>query len=84
MIEETNEGEHVGKRLTRAEIDSFHEHGFLAGIDVFDEEECDAFRTRVEADASLVPNFGGPGTFRISSMHLSDGDESGCWRTVHA
>ena len=55
MIEETNEGAHVGKRLTRAEIDSFHDHGFLAGIDVFDEEECDAFGTRVEAFEDARP-----------------------------
>ena len=39
----------MGKRLTRTEIDSFHEHGFLPGIDVFGEDECDAFRSRVEA-----------------------------------
>ena len=25
----------MGKRLTQAEIDCFHEHGFLPGIDVF-------------------------------------------------
>ena len=39
----------MGKRLTRVEIDSFHEQGFLPGIDVFGEEECDAFRSRAEA-----------------------------------
>ena len=39
----------MGKRLTRVEIDSFREHGFLPGIDVFGEAECDAFRSRVEA-----------------------------------
>ena len=39
----------MGKRLTRVEIDSFREHGFLPGIDVFDEAECDAFRSEVEA-----------------------------------
>ena len=39
----------MGKRLTRAEIDSFHEHGFLPGTDLFGEDECDAFRSRVEA-----------------------------------
>ena len=39
----------MGKRLTRTEIDSFHEHGFLPGIDVFSEAECDAFRCRIEA-----------------------------------
>ena len=50
-----NEGEHVGKRLTRDEIDSFHEHGFLPGIDVFGEVECDAFRTRVEAFEQARP-----------------------------
>ena len=43
-----HEDEHVGKRLTGAEIDAFHEHGFLPGIDVFCEAECDAFRSRVE------------------------------------
>ena len=39
----------MGKRLTRVEIDSFREHGFLPGIDVFSEAECDAFRSRVDA-----------------------------------
>ena len=39
----------MGKRLTRVEIDSFREQGFLPGIDVFGEAECDAFRSRVEA-----------------------------------
>lgn len=39
----------MGKRLTRAVVDSFREHGFLPGIDVFGAEECDAFRSRVEA-----------------------------------
>ena len=38
----------VGKRLNQVEIDSFHEHGFLPGIDMFGEAECDAFRSRVE------------------------------------
>ena len=38
----------MGKRLTRAEVGAFHEHGFLPGIDVFDEAECDAFRSRME------------------------------------
>ncbi|MDD9984045.1 MAG: phytanoyl-CoA dioxygenase family protein, partial [Gammaproteobacteria bacterium] len=45
----------MGKRLTRAEIDSFHEHGFLPGLDVFGEEECDAFRSRVEAFEQARP-----------------------------
>jgi len=45
----------MGKRLTRAEIDSFREHGFLPGIDVFGEEECDAFRFRVEAFEQARP-----------------------------
>ena len=39
----------MGKRLTRVEIDSFREQGFLPGIDMFGEAECDAFRSRVEA-----------------------------------
>ena len=39
----------MGRRLTRTEIDSFREHGFLPGIDVFGEEECDGFRSAVEA-----------------------------------
>ena len=39
----------MGRRLTQAQVDSFHEHGFLPGIDVFGEDECDAFRSRVEA-----------------------------------
>ena len=39
----------MGKRLTRVEIDSFREQGFLPGIDVFGEVECDAFRSRMEA-----------------------------------
>ena len=39
----------MGKRLTRTEIDSFRGHGFLPGIDVFGEDECDAFRFRVKA-----------------------------------
>ena len=39
----------MGKRLTRVEIDSFREQGFLPGIDVFGEAECDEFRARVEA-----------------------------------
>ena len=38
----------MGKKLTRTEIESFHVHGFLPGIDVFGEAECDAFRSRVE------------------------------------
>ena len=38
----------MGKRLTQAQVDSFHEHGFLPGIDMFGEDECDAFRSRVE------------------------------------
>ena len=46
----------MGKRLTRAEIDSFHEHGFLPGIDVFGEDECDAFRSRVEAFEQARPD----------------------------
>ena len=45
----------MGKRLTRAEIDAFHEHGFLPGIDVFDEARCDAFRSRVEAFEETRP-----------------------------
>lgn len=45
----------MGKRLTRAEIDAFHEHGFLSGIDVFGESECDAFRSRVEAFEQARP-----------------------------
>ena len=45
----------MGKRLTRVEIDSFHEHGFLPGIDVFGEDECDAFRIRVEAFEQTRP-----------------------------
>ena len=39
----------MGKRLSRAEIDSFNQHGFLPGIDVFGADECDAFRSKVEA-----------------------------------
>ena len=39
----------MGKTLTQAQVDSFHEHGFLPGIDMFGEDECDAFRSRVEA-----------------------------------
>ena len=39
----------MGKRLTQLQVDSFREHGFLPGIDVFGEDECDAFRSRVEA-----------------------------------
>ena len=39
----------MGKRLTQVQVDSFHEHGFLPGIDMFGEDECDAFRSRVEA-----------------------------------
>ena len=39
----------MGKRLTEVQVDSFREHGFLPGIDVFGEDECDAFRSRVEA-----------------------------------
>ena len=45
----------MGKRLTRAVVDSFHEHGFLPGIDVFGEEECDAFRSGVEAFEQARP-----------------------------
>lgn len=45
----------MGKRLTRAEIDSFREQGFLPGIDVFSEAECDAFRSRVEAFEQARP-----------------------------
>ena len=45
----------MGKRLTQVEIDSFHEHGFLPGIDVFGEEECDAFRSRVEGFERVRP-----------------------------
>ena len=39
----------MGKRLSRSEVDTFHEHGFLPGIDVFGEDECEVFRSRVEA-----------------------------------
>ena len=39
----------MGKRLGQSEIDTFHEHGFLPGIEVFGEDECDVFRSRVEA-----------------------------------
>ena len=46
----------MGKRLTRAEIDSFREQGFLPGIDVFGEEECDDFRSRVEAFERARPD----------------------------
>ena len=42
------EDRQVGKRLARAEIESFRERGFLPGIDVFGDAECDAFRRRVE------------------------------------
>ena len=45
----------MGKRLTQAEVDSFREHGFLPGIDVFGEAECDAFRERVEAFEQTRP-----------------------------
>ena len=45
----------MGKRLTRVEIDSFREQGFLPGIDVFSEAECDAFRSRVEAFEQARP-----------------------------
>ena len=45
----------MGKRLTRVEIDSFREQGFLPGIDVFGEAECDAFRSRVEAFEQARP-----------------------------
>ena len=46
----------MGKRLSRTEIDAFHEHGFLPGIDVFGEEECDAFRSRVESFERARPD----------------------------
>ena len=46
----------MGKRLTRVEVDSFREYGFLPGIDVFGEEECDAFRSRVEAFEQARPD----------------------------
>ena len=39
----------MGKRLTQSEIGSFHEHGYLPGVDVFSEEECGVFRSKVEA-----------------------------------
>ena len=45
----------MGKRLTRVEIDSFREQGFLPGIDVFGEAECDEFRARVEAFEQARP-----------------------------
>ena len=45
----------MGKRLTQAEIDCFHEHGFLPGIDVFSAEECDVFRYGVEAFEQARP-----------------------------
>ena len=45
----------MGKRLTRSEIDTFREHGFLPGIDVFGEDDCDAFRSRVEAFEQTRP-----------------------------
>ena len=45
----------MGKRLTRAEIDCFHEHGFLPGIDMFSVEECDVFRSKVEAFEQARP-----------------------------
>ena len=45
----------MGKRLTRVEIDSFREQGFLPGIDVFGETECDAFRSRVEGFEQARP-----------------------------
>ena len=46
----------VGKRLTQLQVGTFHEHGFLPGIDVFGEEECDAFRSRVEAFEQARPD----------------------------
>ena len=46
----------MAKRLTQVEIDAFHEHGFLPGIDVFGEAECDAFRSRVEAFEQARPD----------------------------
>ena len=46
----------MANRLTQFEIDAFHEHGFLPGIDVFGEEECDAFRSRVEAFEQARPD----------------------------
>ena len=46
----------MGKRLTQTQVDSFHEHGFLPGIDVFGEDECDAFRSRVEAFERARPD----------------------------
>ena len=46
----------MGKRLTRSEIDTFREHGFLPGIDVFGEDDCDAFRSRVEAFEQTRPD----------------------------
>ena len=45
----------MGKRLTQLQIGSFHEHGFLPGIDVFAENDCDAFRSRVEAFEQTRP-----------------------------
>ena len=45
----------MGKRLTRTEIDAFHEHGFLPGIDVFGEAECDEYRSAVEAFEQARP-----------------------------
>ena len=46
----------MGKRLTQLQVDSFREHGFLPGIDVFGEDECDAFRSRVEAFEQARPD----------------------------
>ena len=46
----------MGKRLTRSEIDTFRKHGFLPGIDVFGEDDCDAFRSRVEAFEQTRPD----------------------------
>ena len=45
----------MGKRLSRVEIDSFREQGFLPGIDVFGEAECDEFRARVEGFEQARP-----------------------------
>ena len=46
----------MGKRLSRADVDSFHEHGFLPGVDVFSDEECDVFRSKVEAFEQARPD----------------------------
>ena len=61
----------MGKRLTQSEIDSFHEQGFLPGIDVFGEEECDEFRSRVEAFERARPD-AVPWAFDIKTNLLFD------------